>query len=393
MHEDAEVGKVIGNIPKAVDNDIDESIYYCVTSDEGISKQFEVRRNVLYLKKSVDYERKRSYNLDILASNHRDCFDVVEKGVSNEAILQVKVTVINVNDNSPKFRTHEKIRGAWYDVPQGRYLAYFDAFDRDDNASLTFNIEKVMHFPEVMEIENSEEKSNGELDVTYMRPFMLKRDSKTRVQVRLNKSLSNFDSGRLVITVRVQDPNKNHFDRATLTVPIVNKRHLVIVSYNPQMGAVAGFDMLKDENQEGEAALEVKTPTPTPLSNRKIIKRAKALMEPEGVKLLVRSMTKEQNGNVLLFLYGVNNTSGRMLDSDLLSQDILEIEGETDELRENGFKYEGTMMVERGNAGLLIILMILCCLLLIFSTLILGGYFIYRSLRNNRVKHTAGSKL
>ena len=95
----------------------------------------------------------------------------------------------------------------------------------------------------------------------------------------------------------------------------------------------------------------------------------------------------------LLFLYGVNNTSGRMLESDLLSQDILEIEGETDELRENGFKYEGTMMVERGNAGLLIILMILCCLLLIFSTLILGGYFIYRSLRNNRVKHTAGSKL
>ena len=116
-------------------------------------------------------------------------------------------------------------------------------------------------------------------------------------------------------------------------------------------------------------------------------------METPGIKLLVRSMTKEQNGNVLLFLYGVNTTSGRMLDSNLLSQDILDVENNSNDLRHNGFKYEGTMMVERGNAGLLIVLMILCCLLLIFSTLILGGYFVYRSLRNGRVKHTAGAKL
>lgn len=419
VHEDAAIGKVIGNLAKATDKDMNENVYYCVASDEGkatnsVSKKFEVRRNTLYLKKKVDYEVKRSYNLGIMASNEKDCEKVVKTGVNSEAILPVKVTVINVNDNSPKFRVNDKIRGAWYDVPQGRYLAYFDAFDKDDNASLTFDIESVIHYPEMVEIKNPPSKTKSfepeqiidSQDVSSQLPFVLKRDSKTRVQVRLNQSLTNFDSGRLVVTVRVQDPNKKHFDRATLTVPIVNKRHLVIVSYNPQMGAVAGFDMLKDENKSKNAAFEVNdgtglqenavkngTKSVKGLSNRKIIKRAKALMEPDGIKLLVRSMTKEKNGNVLLFLYGVNNTNGRMLDSNLLSQDILDIENSTGDLRENGFKYEGTMMVERGNAGLLIVLMILCCLLLIFSTLILGGYFVYRSLRNGRTKHTAGAKI
>ena len=455
--ENTEIGYVIGNIPLAIDEDENDPINYCMQTrknsknnknrssnrnTETDSVPFKLYGDELRLTNYVDYELQKEYGVYIHAINERTFGNCQlyernlklnpNKQTSISSILPVTVEITNINDNPPYFKTSEQMYALWYDTQVGKTISYFEAGDKDGVEDLVYDISSV-YYQNEKDLE-TEARYNEELAVeqeridlggssytfddqsrtftTYQEPkiqkfysevthknlFALYQESKTRVLVKVNNTLSDYGHGKFTVTLRVRDNSPNNFlDYAKLIVPIVGRRHLILVSYKDNLMLSDASIRKKSKSSPGSSITDRNRNKPSKQTHEIANKAEQLLSNFTKNEVKIKSITKEPNGNLVLLLYAFNNKLQKILPAKDFSSDIYRTNADKN-LQISGYKFEGAVInqAKTGLSGLLgpansnnllLVFMVMCSFVLILGSLILAVYFCLSSIRSKKKKN------
>lgn len=225
----------------AHDNDtgINQMITYSLQTDNKNSSDFfhiDPMDGIIYLKKQLDHERLPSHHFTVIAS---------DKGVpSLSSTAHVWVTVLDMNDNPPKFEQPSYSCGLSEHATRGQFVTVVSASDPDyidhdkliytiaqGNDQQTYNIDAKTGVITLTNMQNFAEKRQTILNVSVTDGVYT---SFTRVKINiLPANLHNpkfnhlvYDvkvnenqlSGRLVLTVKAEDEDFGEYGKITYAI-------------------------------------------------------------------------------------------------------------------------------------------------------------------------------
>merc|ERR1712157_111399 len=240
VYEDTQIGNEIGKIPLATDLDDNDPVDYCMINENEGNLPFKLYDDVLTLVGQVDYEKKKEYQIYVHAINSKDFGTCVlyrrflelnpNQKTPTSSILPITIKIRNVNDNPPTFIHKEKLTALWYDSNIGKIISDFEVNDIDGLEGLKFKIFRVKFYSNADNDSNS--NSNiASIDVTNRNLFELYQENDNKVLVKIKNTLEDYSHGKFDVLLQVTDKGYKFIDYAKLIVPIVGRKHLILVSY------------------------------------------------------------------------------------------------------------------------------------------------------------------
>lgn len=251
--EEMEIGNQIGTV-SAVDEDEGRNaeIDYAII-DGNKEEIFEIRSedNIgnLYLKKRLDREQAGLYKLTI------KCFKAGNRGLMSRSKpydrtkldeLQVKIVVLDKDDNNPHFQEHNKTLGVRINSPLYTKLTQVTAVDPDPDASpVTYSVESITYF----------KPKDDKKEIMGQGVFIV--DPKTGYVVT-NQTYGKYNDGYFELVVKAANsPNPDKADFTTLTIFVLQDTDL--------MKFVFDEDPVKVSKHIGEIKTEIEEAFPREL--------------------------------------------------------------------------------------------------------------------------------
>lgn len=238
--ESAPLGSYVGRI-MADDSDIGENAEMNYIFEEGDGLNFfdiftdnSTQEGIITLKKAVNYESKRKYNVRVKAINRH-----TDERFPFEDIATVKISVDDA-DEPPFFIAPEYVMEIPEGASPGSYVGAVSARDQDNaNSPIRYSIVRSRHSQRVFSID----AQNGTISVT--KPLDREIADWHNITVRATEAKNTAQFAEVMVYVRVVDVNDH--------APEFARRYDTYVCENAKMGQViqtisAGD---KDEPLEG----------------------------------------------------------------------------------------------------------------------------------------------
>ena len=229
---------------EATDNDAGNNAavkYSIIGGNTGTTFSIDSESGELFLGKPLDRERQDSFNLIVRAQ------DLGNPPKSNTT--QVVISVLDVNDNSPKFSTSNYYQSVAENVPQGYSILQVTAFDPDQgqNSRLEYSIRPVA--------------SGGQQPL----PFVMEKNSGW---IKTSKTLDREVSGSYRFYVEARDqgsPSLSAVATASITVldrndndpRLSRKVYDIVVAESAPLGSQVLKVVATDPDENSEVRYEI----------------------------------------------------------------------------------------------------------------------------------------